>query len=237
MRIETIIEFLFSADRALFTILGYPLSFLELSGVITGLATVYLAAREKTSNWPIGIVNIGLFALLFYQLRLYSDMFLQIFFLVTSVYGWWRWTHPGPQANKGAPDELRISRSGILELALYFLAVVLISLGWGSLVARLHIFLPSLFPEAAALPYPNSAIMALSVCATFLMARKRLECWWFWIVNDILAIFVYAFAGAYLLALEYLVFGALAASGLISWSKNYRLRESPAATDAKSEAL
>jgi len=79
---------LFSIDRIFFTVLGYPMSYIEFFGVMFGLAAVWLSAKANIWSWPIGIVNVILAFFLYYQIPLYPYMFLQVFFLVTSVVGW-----------------------------------------------------------------------------------------------------------------------------------------------------
>ena len=80
-----------SLNQTLVEVLGYPLSFLELFGTLTGLVTVWLAARAHILTWPTGLINNLAFFLIFYQVQLYSDMLLQIYFFVISLYGWWYW--------------------------------------------------------------------------------------------------------------------------------------------------
>lgn len=70
---------------------GYPLSYVELVGILTGLLSVWLAAKSHILTWPIGLVNVAAFFFLFYQVCLYSDMLLQVFFFVTTCYGWYYW--------------------------------------------------------------------------------------------------------------------------------------------------
>ena len=69
---------------------------IEVAGVAFGLWSVWLTIKEKISSWPVGIVNILLFMILFFSVKLYADFGLQIVFLVLSIYGWWVWLHPTP---------------------------------------------------------------------------------------------------------------------------------------------
>jgi len=66
----------FEITNTAFLIGSYPLSYLELTGTVFGLIAVWLAARQKIISWPLGLINVSCFFVLFYQVRLYSDMFL-----------------------------------------------------------------------------------------------------------------------------------------------------------------
>jgi len=84
----------FSIDNIAFTLFGYASKLSELFGLITGTIAVILSAYANLWSWPIGIVNVVLSFFLFYQVQLYPDMFLQVFFFVTNILGWWRWANP-----------------------------------------------------------------------------------------------------------------------------------------------
>ncbi len=104
----------FDIDSIFFEMWGYPMSYLEFFGTIAGAVAVWLAARANIWSWPIGLINVTLFFFLFFQVQLYPDMFLQIFFFVTNVIGWWRWAHPKPfeeDSHKGIEDQLDAAKA------------------------------------------------------------------------------------------------------------------------------
>ncbi len=82
---------IFDIQNSFFKILGYELSYLEFFGTISGIIAVWLAARTNVWSWPLGLVNVTLSFFLFFQVQLYPDMFLQVFFFITNLIGWWRW--------------------------------------------------------------------------------------------------------------------------------------------------
>lgn len=209
---------LFDPSVTALSVLGYGLSWLELLGVLTGLASVLLAGAERPSTWTIGIVNNLFFFILFKANGLYSDMLLQIFFAVVSLWGLWRWLRPKKEEANGKGG-LRISSlkpaafAGWLGLAALGIAALTL------LVSNLHILLPSLFTSPAAFPLADSVVAVLSVVATFLMGSKRVQCWWCWIFVDILATAIYAAKGVAFLSMEYAVFGVICAFALRSWMR------------------
>ena len=80
------------------TLLGYDISWLELIGTLSGLASVALAVRDSVLTWPVGLVNVVAFAFLFYRFELFSDVLLQGYFFVMSLYGWYHWSGGGQRA-------------------------------------------------------------------------------------------------------------------------------------------
>src|SRR3990170_8628991 len=100
--------YFFDIQNILFEFLGYKMSYLEFFGTIAGAVAVWLSARANIWSWPIGIINVVLFFFLFYQVQLYPDMFLQVFFFVTNLLGWWRWAHP-KTGEEDRKKELKVS--------------------------------------------------------------------------------------------------------------------------------
>lgn len=221
---------LFDLRVVMVELLGYRLSYLEFLGTATGLACVWLTAREKVWCWPAGLVNAAFFFAMFFQLRLYSDMLLQVYYLGTSLYGWWRWTHPPTPREANRKNQLRISVLGGRDRLLLLAACLASIVAFGAFIGNVHATLPRLFPERAAFPYADSAVAVLSVFAQFIMARKKLECWLLWISVDALATGVYFLKGANLLALEYLVFGGIALYGFLGWRREHQGYKSTEAT-------
>src|SRR5262245_63952313 len=90
-------------ETVLVTVFGYPMSYLEFTGTVFNLWSVWLVARKSILTWPVGIVGVILFGILFYQIQLYSDLVEQVYFLVTGFYGWWIWAR-GAGEGKRALD-------------------------------------------------------------------------------------------------------------------------------------
>jgi nicotinamide mononucleotide transporter len=71
---------------------GYDLSWIEAVGTVAGLLCIWLASLEKISNYAFGLINVTLFAIIFFQIQLYASLLLQIFFFAANVYGWYAWS-------------------------------------------------------------------------------------------------------------------------------------------------
>jgi nicotinamide mononucleotide transporter len=213
---------LFSIDTVVFTFLGYPMSYIEFFGTIFNLWCVWLAAKNKISNWPIGIVGIVLYLFLFYQIRLYSDLFEQMYFLVMSFYGWWLWAQLDPKQEAGKQKKLQIRYNTGAVNAIYTAIIILGTIAMGYFMKNINLYFPVYFPEPASFPFLDAFTTVMSFAATILMARKKVECWYLWILVDIIGIWLYYVKGVKFIALEYVIFLILATKGMIEWRKEFR---------------
>lgn len=214
----------FSHQSIFFTALGYPMSYLEFFGTVSGALAVFLSAKANVWSWPIGIVNVALFFFLFFQVQLYPDMFLQIFFFVTNLIGWWRWTHP-KEVEENSKHELRISLMPAKWI--YFISCIGLvgTVLFGMLAKNLNQMFPTIFSQPSAFPFADSFVTVMSIAATYLMVQKKIECWLVWIIVDATATVLYFSKGIKLVGIEYLVFCFIAAFGFIHWLKEYRTNQ------------
>lgn len=218
----------FDIESVLFTVWGYPVSFLEFFGWLTGVIAVGLSAKANIWSWPVGIVNVVLSFFLFYQVQLYPDMFLQVFFFVTNLLGWWRWANPRP-GEEDKKKELRISYMKPTELALVFGGGLFGTWLMGQSASNLHEWLPAVFSQPSASPYLDSFITVMSIITTFYMIQKKVECWIIWILVDIVATYLYFVRDIKFYSLLYLLFTGIATFALFNWMKEYRSYKNQAA--------
>jgi nicotinamide mononucleotide transporter len=198
-------------DHIVCHVLGYDLSYIELIATLFGLISVYYASRGNVLTWPTGILNEIALCILFYQVQLYADMFLQGYFFVMTLFGWYHW--------KNNTADVPITRLSPAGIQVYSIALVTGTLLIGWCMSHLHGWLPQYFPLAAAYPYADSFVSVASILATVLLARKQLENWVLWIVLDMVSVVLYCIKGIYFLSLEYVIFLGLASWGLIQWRK------------------
>jgi nicotinamide mononucleotide transporter len=184
------------------------LNFVEIAGVAFGFWSVWLTVKEKVLCWPVGIVNILLFMVMFYWVKLYADLGLQFFFLILSIYGWWVWIHPTP-GKKDVPVTLMTQPLRAGTFAVSAAATLLV----GSMLGTY---------TDASVPYWDSMTTVMSVAAQYLMARKKLECWTIWITADVFDIGIYVYKGLYLTSGLYVAFLILATTGLIAWWRSWK---------------
>ncbi len=180
---------------------------LEVAGNAFTLASVYLARRNSVHTWWTGLVAVSLYGVLFFGVKLYADVVLQVFFFGTCVVGWWQWRYGGagggelPISDLTAPQRLAAG-AAVLGAALFF----------GTVFGR--------FTDAA-LPYADSYILGGSVVAQILMMRRKRDHWPVWITVDVVAVVVYALKGLYLTSAVYGVLLVLCLQGVAEWRRIY----------------
>lgn len=211
----------FDIENIFFTALGYPMSYLEFFGTMAGALAIWLSARAIVWSWPLGLINVVMFFFLFYQVQLYPDMFLQVFFFVTNLIGWWRWTHPKTN-EEDYKQELRVSFMQRKHWWLIFGGGIMGTFVFGSFAENIHEIFPQVFPQPSAFPYLDSFVTVMSIITTFLMINKKIESWVLWIIVDVIATYMYFAKGIRLVAFEYLIFCFIAAFGLWNWLREYR---------------
>jgi nicotinamide mononucleotide transporter len=212
----------FDHEHIFFYLWDYGISYIEFFGLLSGIIAVTLSAFANVWNWLIGIVNVVLSFLLFYQVQLYPDMFLMVFFFFTNVIGWWRWTHPTSNAEADVKHELKISFLRRQELAIGLIIGLLGTIALGLFARNLHGILPQLFTLPSAYPFFDSFITVMSIVGTFYAIRKKIEVWIVWLMVDAIGTWLYFMRDIRLYAVLYFVYFILAAFGLYHWIREYR---------------
>ncbi|MEK7227988.1 MAG: nicotinamide riboside transporter PnuC [Patescibacteria group bacterium] len=199
------------------------MSYIEFFGTILNIWCVWLVAKNRILNWPVGIIATTLFGILFLQINLYADFFEQIYFFITGFWGWWVWAKA-----KGLPQSSQkpILRINTRSRPWWVLTIVLGTIILGYLTSNLNIYLPQFFNDPASFPYLDSFTTILSFVATILLVRKELEAWYLWILVDIIGIGLYWAKGVHLISILYCVFLILAIKGLLNWSNIYKSNKS-----------
>lgn len=203
-------------DRTIITIGGYAMSHLEFWGTVLYLWSVWLVGRGSVWTWPVGNVAVVLYAVLFWRIRLYADLAEQVYFFAAGCYGWWVWLRPGRAVAAGAvgsPVGYGTRRGNAVWLAVIAAGSVSSTLA----LMRVHLWLPLWFPEPAAYPFLDATTTVMSFVAMILMAWRRVECWYLWIVVDVVGIGLYAAKEVLLLSAVYGLFLLLAVKGLRYW--------------------
>ena len=197
------------------------MSYVELFGTVLYLWSVWLIAKRRILTWPVGIVSVLLYMTLFYQIRLYSDALEQVYYLIASGYGWWRWVH-SPR-DKGTILSVRFSSRGWMLTSL--LVSILLGIAVGAFMSRVHSLFPQVFPEEASYPYLDAVTTIMSFTAMWLMARQRIESWLYWIVIDVVGIGLYYAKAVKFISLLYVILLFLAIKGFVSWLRVARSYE------------
>ncbi len=177
---------------------------LELAGAVTAALGIWLTTRRLLICWPVTLVSIFIYMVVFYRAGLFSDALLQVFFVVFTFYGWWHWW-------RGVQQEGRVSVVPLQPTSLVVAIVLGIpgSVVLGVLAKHLH----------AALPYLDAVLMSYSLVATWWGARRHIANWWLWIIVDTVYIGEYIYKNLWPTALLYAGLVGLAILGLRDWRR------------------
>jgi nicotinamide mononucleotide transporter len=181
-----------------------PERLLEIFGLISGLACVWLMIRQNWLTFPIGLLYAVASVVVMARNHLYADVLLNTYYVLINAYGWWYW-----QVQKETRGiELPVTRT---PLGLWWTLAGITLVGFFVLV-----YVLSNYTEAQ-LVYWNSATTILSFIAMWMSARKLLENWWLWLIVNTLSVGIYQAQGIYPYTLLYAVYLVMAVQGYRSW--------------------
>ena len=200
---QQLIEFLFGqySDYTLTRTL------LELFAVIMNIISVIYAKRNSILVYPTGLIGTGIFVYILYNIGLLGDMIINFYFVLMSIYGWYYWSQ-----KKDGETLHNVSRTSIKEY--YFILI----LGVTSLLSIYFIY--NIYDKWDSwTAYVDTITTAIFFIAMYLMARRKVESWIFWIIGDLISIPLYFSKGLTISSIQYLIFLILAILGYISWKK------------------
>ena len=186
----------------------------ELLAVLLGIAYLLLAMRESLWCWYAAFASTAIFLVLFWDVSLLMESALQVYYLVMAVYGWWQWQH-----GSGGQRELAISRWGSRQHLVALAAVLACTLASGALLQHY---------TGAALPYLDSFTTWGSILTTWMVARKILENWLYWLLIDSVSIYLYLDRELYLTAALFVAYLVIVIFGYRQWSQHYQQQHCPA---------
>ncbi|MBD2812711.1 nicotinamide riboside transporter PnuC [Xenorhabdus sp. Vera] len=209
---------------------GYDLSYIEATGTIAGLLCIWLASQEKTINYLFGLINVSLFAIIFFQIQLYASLILQIFFFAANIYGWYAWSRMDDQKQVELKIRWLSPKQMITVAIVSILAILVITFnidqifGYMAKVVVLalqamgfNIVMPKLEPDA--FPFWDSVMTVLSVVAMILMTRKHVENWLIWVIINVISVAIYYHQGVLAMSLQYIILMGIALNGARLWIK------------------
>ncbi len=203
---------LLSVSKIFIVIGNYQLSYIEFIGTILYFVSVLLISRKSIITWPIGIVSVILYGILFYQIQLYSDMMEQFYYLIISIVGWYQWYH-----QKQAKNQISTSWSK-LNSAIFTIIITIILTGILTIcVSNFHKWMPAIFPVPASYPFLDALTTMMSFTAMLLTTRRKNEGWIYWIIIDIIGICLYWIKDVKFISLQYVFLLAMAIYGLANW--------------------
>ena len=223
---------------------GYDLSWIEAIGTLCGLLCIGLASKEKVINYLFGLINVTLFAIIFYQIQLYSSLLLQVFFFVANIYGWYAWTRQTTEQQselqiRWLPNRARWmwvigSALAIIVMTRYidvifgfFAQLTVTSLNKFGLAAQLPVLQPDAYP------FWDACMTVLSIVAMILMTRKWVENWLLWVIINIISVAIFTLQGVYAMSIEYIILTLIAVNGVRLWASKASLNTSSTTSHAE----
>lgn len=203
------IEFFFSQYAT------YPTSeiILELVAVFFGLASVWFAKKDNILVFPTGLVSTFIYAYLLWKWELLGDSMINGYYFIMSVYGWYHWTR-----KKGDvvvfPISVVTKKENKIAAVIFVLTLVFVFCVYQYFDKFTNWY-----------NYVDTFLTALFFVGMWLMAKRKIENWIFWIVGDFISIPLYFCKGYTFTALQYLIFTILAVYGYLEWKKNLNNQE------------
>ena len=184
-------------------------SLLELIAVVLAIAYLSLAVRQHIACWYAAFISTAIFLYVFWQVNLYMESGLQVYYLGMAVYGWWAWQGG---RSKGKPG-LTINTWSLGQHLIVIGIVVVATFVSGTLLSGTE----------QRLGYLDSFTTWGAVVATFMVTRKVLENWLYWIVIDSASLYLYFDRELYFTMILFLVYLVIIFFGFQSWLREYRL--------------
>lgn len=189
---------------------------LEYIGVVSGIVSVWFSRKENIWVYPTGLLNTVIYIYLSLEKHLVGEASVNFYYTVMSVYGWWLWARRNNQQQPLVHISFSNKKEWIQE-AIFFLAFYV------ALFFILTFLKQKQFPDA--IPWADAFASATAYTGMWLMARKKVESWGWWIATNIASIPLYYVKGYALTSVYYLVLLTFAFFGLTEWQRKARARE------------
>src|SRR5690606_26006828 len=186
---------------------------LEAIAILFGLLSVWYSKRENILVYPTGIISTAIYVYLLLVYELLGDMLINAYYFSMSIYGWYLWTRKVDQTH--FIPITRMTRKERRIAVILFIAAILLVVVVYELVDKWKSWYS----------YVDILTTAILLVGMWLMAKKKLEKWTYWIIGDIISVPLYLFKGMVLSSLLYTTLTVIAIYGYIAWKKN--LNKSP----------
>ena len=177
---------------------------LEITAVVFGLLSVWYSKNNNILVFPTGMISTAIFIYLLFKWVLLGDMLINAYYFIMSIYGWFIWTRK--ENNISTPITRVNSYEKKTGLIIFISSLVFVYLvyvyfdKWGTITS-----------------YIDNLTTAVFFVGMWLMAKRKIENWIFWIVADIISIPLYFYKGFTFTSLQYLIFTFIAIAGYYSW--------------------
>ncbi len=178
---------------------------LEAFATVFGLLSVWFSMRENILVFPTGIINTAIYVYILYYAGLFGDMSINAYYFAMSIYGWWKWTQKTDD-NHYIPIRYSTSKEKIYSFILLIISYIILS----------YILVNY---TSSTVPYIDAFTTSMFFVGMWLMAKKVIDNWIYWIIADLVTIPLYIYKGLTITAFQYLIFTILAVAGYYAWKK------------------
>lgn len=189
-------------------------SWLELIAVLAGIASVWFSRKENILVYPIGLINTTIYIYLSLKGQLYGEASVNLYYTIVSIYGWIWWSRVNQDTKQIALTIQFSNQKEWMQQILFFV------LFYTALFFALTWLKTAFAPEA--IPWADAFASATAYTGMWLMAKKKVESWYWWIATNIASIPLYFIKGYMFTSVQFLILFILAVAGLISWHKKAR---------------
>ena len=183
---------------------------IEILAATLTLWSVYLSAKQHSLSWPVGIAALGFYSIIFFHVKLYADLSLQVFFLIQGLMGMVEW-YRNREAN--STFICKVERLSLIEMITYFM--------YWLILYGVSAYMFSTFTNASN-PYVDSLVASMSLMANYLLVKRKFENWFIWITVDIIYVGLFIYKGLNVSAVLYAILFFLAIKGLLDWKKHLK---------------
>lgn len=180
--------------------------FLEMFAVLFGLISVWYSKRNNILVFPTGMISTAIFVYLLFKWSLLGDMIINGYFFIMSIYGWYVWSRKKNEAF--TPITSLTKKEVIPSVFIFFFSLIIVYL--------VYIYFDMWNSYTA---YIDNLTTAIFFVGMWLMANRKIESWFFWILGDVISVPLYLYKGLTFTSLQYLIFTFIAISGYYTWKK------------------
>ena len=197
-------------------------NWVEIAGTILGILYVFLSIKQNILTWLLGLLTSVLYIYVFFNAKFYADMSLQVYYVWVSIYGWILWSKG--EKKEHSDTHLKVSKTSTKQYLV---------LGAISAILWIGIYFILKYLTDSPLPVGDAFTTALSIVATWMLAKKLIEHWILWVIIDFVSLLLYVYKELYPTAIMFVIYVGAAIWGYIEWKKDYRKLN----LDAESEAI
>jgi nicotinamide mononucleotide transporter len=188
----------------------------EIICAITSLIYLYFSVKQNIWLWPLGIISSVYSVLVFYHSQLYADMSLNVYYIIVSFYGWFYWW---TRKDNTAHDSIKIFTLSFANWVEYLSVALVLSLSFAGILIHIP---QKLGLTPSSIPWMDASLTAGSAVATWMLARKVLEQWLWWVVIDAISVGVLIYKNLYIMAGLFVVYTIMAVVGYIKWRNDWK---------------